>query len=106
MGSFDFQVNGGLKGKFDLATGDDYVEQDVAAVLEDVKRQKDYEAYYGRQKESGMRKMATIPDIVALQILVNHNLDIHDPNFGQDPSNAKKLRTILLMEYPHLVINK
>ena len=49
--------------------------------------------------------MATIPDIVAIKILEDHKLDLHDPTFMQDPNNLKKLKTILITEYSDLVIN-
>jgi hypothetical protein len=49
--------------------------------------------------------MATIPDIVAIKILQDHHLDLHDPSFMQDPNNLKKLKTILMSEYRDLVVN-
>ena len=94
-----------MKAQFDLETGDNYVEQNVdnfklAAALEREKQD-----HYGL-KNNGYRKFATIPDIVALKILTDHHLDLHDPNFGLDPNNMVKLKKILISEYSDLVINK
>jgi len=49
--------------------------------------------------------MATIPDIVAIKILQDHKLDLHDPHFMSDSNNLKKLKSILITEYRDLVIN-
>ena len=104
---FNFTYTGGenqMIAKFDLETGDNYVEQNVdnfklAAALEREKQE-----YYGLNK-SGYRKLATVPDIVALKILTDHGLDLHDPNFGADPNNFKKLKKVLMSEYQDLLIN-
>ena len=89
---------------FDLDNGNWQAVQNITQYKENVKLQKEKETYYGRSK-SGYRKMATIPDIVAIKILQDHNLDLHDPSFMQDPNNLKKLKKILVSEYSDLVIN-
>jgi hypothetical protein len=89
---------------FDLQSGDWKATQDVTQYKENAKLDRDKEAYYGRNK-SGYRKMATIPDIVAIKILQEHHLDLHDPLFMQDSNNLKKLKTILMSEYRDLVVN-
>ena len=89
---------------FDLQSGDWQATQDVTQYKENAKLERDKEAYYGRSK-GGYRKMATIPDIVAIKILQDHHLDLHDPSFMQDPNNLKKLKTILMSEYRDLVVN-
>jgi hypothetical protein len=89
---------------FDLQSGDWQATQDVTQYKENAKLERDKESYYGRTK-NGYRKMATIPDIVAIKILQDHHLDLHDPLFMQDPNNLKKLKTILMSEYRDLVVN-
>ncbi len=89
---------------FDLDSGNWQAVQNITQYKENAKLQKEKETYYGRSK-SGYRKMATIPDIVAIKILQDHNLDLHDPSFMQDPNNLKKLKKILVSEYSDLVIN-
>ena len=49
--------------------------------------------------------MATIPDIVAIEMKEKHNLDIHAHDFHYDESNKKRLRYLLRTEYPDLLIN-
>jgi len=89
---------------FDLQSGDWEAKQDITQYKEAAKLQREREAYYGRSK-GNYRKMATIPDIVAIKILQDHHLDLHDPNFMQDSNNLKKLKTILMSEYSDLVVN-
>lgn len=105
---FNFTYSGGenqMKARFDLETGDNYVEQNVDNFKEAAAVERQKQEYYGL-KNNGYRKFATIPDIVALKILTDHKLDLHDPNFGLDPNNMVKLKKILISEYSDLVINK
>jgi len=98
------KANEDIHAGFDLQSGDWEASQDITQYKENVKLQKEREAYYGRSKGS-YRKMATIPDIVAIKILQEHHLDLHDPNFMQDSNNLKKLKKILMSEYSDLVVN-
>jgi len=98
------EANKNIHAGYDLESGDWQAVQDVTQYKNAAKLQREKEAYYGRSK-GGYRKMATIPDIVAIKILQDHNLDLHDPAFMQDPNNLKKLKTILVSEYSDLVIN-
>jgi len=97
-------ANEGIQAGFDLQSGDWQAIQDISKYKEAAKLQRDKEAYYGKSN-NGYRKMATIPDIVAIKILEDHKLDLHDPTFMQDPNNLKKLKKILITEYSDLVIN-
>jgi len=97
-------ANEGIQAGFDLQSGDWQAVQDISKYKEAAKLQRDKEAYYGKSN-NGYRKMATIPDIVAIKILEDHKLDLHDPTFMQDPNNLKKLKKILITEYSDLVIN-
>ena len=94
----------GLKAHYDFEVKDNFFEQDVTAHVEDVKRQRDMEEYFGKAN-THMRKFATIPDGIALKILADHRLDIHDPAFNDNPMNMKRLKHIMLTEYRDLVIN-
>jgi len=98
------KANEDIHAGFDLQTGDWQAQQDITQYKENVRLQKEKEDYYGRTK-NGYRKMATIPDIVAIKILEEHHLDLHDPNFMRDPNNLKKLKKILVSEYSDLVVN-
>ena len=80
------------------------IKQDISEIKKEVQRDKDL-LFTGRHNKMGFRKMATIPDIVAIQIMENHNLNLHDPLFMNDPNNLKKLRKVLISEYPDLLIS-
>src|SRR6056300_936250 len=91
----------GINAGFDLQSGDWQATQDITKYKDAAKRDRDEQEYYGIKK-SGYRKMATIPDIVAIKILQEHNLDLHDPSFMKDPNNLVKLKKILVSEYSDL----
>jgi len=93
-----------IKADFDLQTGDWEAKQNVDQYIEHAKHERSRQDYFGKTK-GGYRKMATIPDIVAIEILQNHKLDLHDPLFMSNPANLTKLRKILVTEYRDLVIN-
>ena len=86
-------------------TGVDYkITQDTDFILEEVKRDREILASGGK-KEMGYRKMCTIPDIVAIEMLTKHNIDVHDPLFLHDANNMKRLKYVIQTEYPHLLIS-
>jgi hypothetical protein len=94
----------GIHAGFDLSSGDWQATQDITQYKEQAKMDRDRQAYFGHKK-GGYRKMATIPDIVAIKILQEHHLDLHDPGFMNDPNNMKRLRTILQTKYRDLLVN-
>jgi len=94
----------GINAGFDLESGDWQATQNITQYKENAKLDRDRESYFGKSK-SGYRKLATIPDIVAIKILQDHNLDLHDSSFMHDPNNMKKLKTILMSEYRDLIVN-
>lgn len=94
----------GIKGGFDLLSGQWEAKQNIDQYKEAAKLDRDRESYFGKTNK-GYRKMATIPDIVAIKILQDHGLDLHHPSFMQDKDRLKKLKTILMLEYPDLLVN-
>jgi hypothetical protein len=96
----------GMNASFDLQSGDWRVKQDVSHFKNEAKKEREKEEYFGLNKKSQYRKFATIPDIVALKLLEDHDLDLHHPDFMQHPANLKKLKRIIMSEYPELVVNK
>jgi len=98
------EIDKDIHAGFDLESGDWQATQNITQYKEQAKKDRDRQEYFGHTKGS-YRKMATIPDIVAIKILQDHNLDLHDPSFMGDPNNLKKLKSILLSEYRDLVIN-
>ena len=94
-----------IKAGFDLQTGQWQATQNIQQYVDGAKEDRDKEAYFGRTKYKGFRKMATIPDIVALKINEDYGIDLHDQAFMRDTDKMKKLKVILKQEYPHLIIN-
>mgnify|MGYP000166814489 CR=1 FL=1 len=94
----------GMEASFDLETGHGYFQQDVSKFIDQAKLDREKQEYFGIKK-GGYRKLATIPDVIALKIFEDHNLDLHSQEFMSDPNNLKKLKTILHMEYRSLLVN-
>ncbi len=98
------EADKGINAGFDLQSGDWQATQDITQYKENARLDREKQDHYGIRKD-GYRKMATIPDIVAIKILQDHNIDLHDPAFMHDSNNMKKLKIILMTEYRDLLIN-
>mgnify|MGYP003139506163 FL=1 len=105
FGSATIDPKKGIKAGFDLTTGNWEAKQDITQYLEKAKLDRDREAYFGKQNKSGFRKMATIPDIIAIKIKEDHGIDLHEQTFMKDRDKMKKLKYILQTEYKHLLVN-
>jgi len=79
------------------------VSQDISGILDQTALDREYQESNGKSKN--YRKIATIPDIVAIEILTKYGLDLHAPDFMHHPANGRKLRQILKSEYPKLLLN-
>jgi len=93
-----------IKAGFDLQTGEWQAQANVQQFKEQAKLDRDKQAYFGRAK-TGFRKMATIPDIIAIKINQDHGINLHDTTFMRDRDKMKKLKYILTTEYPDLMVN-
>jgi hypothetical protein len=107
----EFKFHSGTVGKnksihagFDLETQEWEAKQDITEYINHAKLERDKQDYFGKRTD-GYRKMATIPDIVAIKILQDHKLDLHDPEFMGNPSNLTRLKKILMSEYSDLLVN-
>ena len=94
----------GMQASFDLGSGEGFAQQDVTQYKEQAKKDREEQDYYGIRRD-GYRKLATIPDIVAIEILQNYGLDLHHPAFMSNPANLTKLKKILQSEYRDLLVN-
>ena len=76
------------------------LEQNIEAYKDYAKLQRDLDevSYNGRQ----YRSFAIIPDIVAIDILTKYGLDIHAQDFMNHPANLRKLKQIIMSDYPLL----
>ena len=51
------------------------------------------------------RKFATIPDIVALEVMQKYGIDIHNGEHSRCPWTMKRFKQIIMTDYPALVVN-
>jgi len=49
------------------------------------------------------RSLFIIPDIVAVDILTKYGIDIHAPEFMSDQAQVKRVKNIVMSEYPQLL---
>lgn len=100
-------VNNSMTGTFeyDGSEGESLwsVTQEEKPYIEEVQRNIDEGT---KSTHARHKKFATIPDIVAIEIMVNHGIDIHDPAVMGDRDRMWKFKQIVMQEYPYLVVNK
>ena len=77
------------------------VEQDETPYVDWAKDERETHS----SKHTHLRKFATIPDIVAIEILTKYGLDVHDPLFMSDTDKLAKLKQIILQDYKYLVVS-
>ena len=87
----------GLQGHFDIDKGDGWFQQDLTPFIDKAKEDRHYVEQHGQRKD-GYRKFATIPDAVALKILEDHHINLHDPNVPQEPKHTQPV------SYTHLTL--
>jgi len=94
-----------LQGTFEYesgsATGESVwkIQQDEKPFIEQAKLDREL----GQNKNSGYKKFATIPDIVAIDILNKYGIDIHDPETMRDQNKMLKFKNIIKTEYKYLL---
>ena len=100
---------GGLKGGIEYDSGARVgesffrFEQDEKPFLEQAKRDREKGLL---KTENNMRKFATIPEIVAIEIKNKYGVDLHGDGFMHDIDAKAKFFQIVRQDYPHLVVNK
>lgn len=96
---------GTLQGTFEYESGSSTgesvwtVQQDEKPFIEQAKRDRES----GNNSKAGYKKFATIPDIVAIDILNKYGIDIHDPNTMRDRDKMLKFKNIIKTEYKYLL---
>jgi hypothetical protein len=97
-----------LKGEvyYDKGVAADWrVTQDLAPFLKQVKLEKEQLAATPQANKGHYRKFATIPDVIAIEIMENHGLDIHHPEFMKTKEEVQKLKRVIMSEYPDLIVS-
>jgi len=79
------------------------LEQDVTPFLEQAKLERSISDQNANVRKSGMRKVATVPDIIALELLTKYGIDLHDETVQDDRYIMRKAVLILQRDYPHIL---
>ena len=58
-----------------------------------------------KKTHNGHKKFATIPDIVAIEIMERHGINIHDHNIMHDREKMQRFKNIIMKDYKYLVVN-
>ena len=77
------------------------VHQDVSEYIKFAKESRDTQSRSG--DASHYRSFAIIPDVVALEILTNHGLNLHESEFMSNPADVQRIKRIIKQEYPALL---
>jgi len=77
------------------------VSQNIDPILKEVKEDRDA----GFNRKANYRKFASIPDVVAIEILNKYGINIHDPAVVKDKWEMKKFKNIIIKEYPYLIVS-
>ena len=100
-------TGGSLRGNFeyDGPAGESswQLYQDEQPFIDDAKMERDS---LQKSNVAGHRKFATIPDIVAIDVMEKFGIDIHNPATIGDPVEMRKFKKIIMDHYPYLVVNK
>ena len=81
------------------------VTQDLNPFLKQVKLEREALEVSPTAKKGHYRKFATIPDVIAIEILENYGMDIHHPEFMKTPEEVRKLKAIIIRDYPDLIVS-
>ena len=74
--------------------------QDEKPFIEAAKREREQGK---KSTNSGYKKFATIPDIVAIDIAENYGINIHDPETLHDRDKMNKFKQIISTHYKYLL---
>ena len=81
------------------------ITQDLDPFLKQVKLEREQLDASPQARKGHYRKFATIPDVIAIEILQNHGLDIHHPEFMKTKEEVQKLKRVIMAEYPDLIVS-
>lgn len=95
---------GSLQGVVDytgVESGDSVfkIYQDEKPFLEQAKLDRELKT----NSNTGYKKFATIPDIVAIEINEKHGIDIHSPDILHDREKMARFKRIVKEDYKHLL---
>ena len=82
---------------------DDRVEYEVRQEMDPFLDQAKYDRENNTMKHGHVKKYATIPDLVSIEIMNKYGINIHDPETMGDADKMKKFKHIIQTEYKHLM---
>ena len=100
-------TGGTLKGgmEYEGAAGDSFwqIEQDEKPFIEQAKIDRELGT---KATNMNHKKFATIPDIVAIEVMQKYGIDIHNADHSTCKWTMSRFKQIIMQDYPHLVVNK
>lgn len=78
------------------------ISQNIDGFLKQAEMERSIAAEFTNPNKT-YRKLATIPDIVALDIKLRYDIDIHDPDTMSNPAKMKRFRAIIKSDFPKLL---
>jgi hypothetical protein len=81
------------------------ITQDLDPFLKQVKLEREALEANSTARKGHYRKFATIPDVIAIEILEKYGMDIHHPEFMKTPEEVRKLKAIIMRDYPDLIVS-
>ena len=79
------------------------LEQDVDMYKRYAEGSRERDKYLTGARSSNYRPFCIIPDIVAIDLKVKYDIDIHDPSFLNDTATKAKFAHIMRTEFPELL---
>ena len=79
------------------------LSQDLNPFLEKAKVERNISDERVNMGYGSFRKVATIPDVIALEMLIKHGVDIHDESINDDRNQMKRAMDIINRDYKNLM---
>ena len=96
-------ISGGIE--YGGAVGESSWElyQDEKPFIEQAKMEREQNT---KENIIGGKKFASIPDIVAIEVMQKYGVNIHDPEHSSCKWTMARFKQIIMKDYPYLVVNK
>lgn len=102
--NFDPNEFGGIKGGENETNF--YIEQDIQAILDDAKLEREAREYGLIEPEKGTRKFATVPMAAIIDYKNKFGVDILDAETSRDQWEMAKFRMWIQREHPQLMVRE
>ena len=82
---------------------DNKIEWEINQEMDPYLEQAKFDRDNNEMKNGHVKKFATIPDLVSIEIMNKYGINIHDPLTFNDKDKMKKFKYIIQTEYKHLM---